>query len=150
MEIGYTHFTGFEDSGVCWWCGGDLPKRKRRWCCEDHKDSYWETYNWRSASLACSRRNNNTCENCHKHESYGYGKPLVRLEAHHIIPIGGEDRSWHELNKPDNLLCLCHECHLEVHRVMSASKGKPEKMDDWEYAKIIGQGVFDLAPAGKG
>ena len=34
-----------------------------------------------------------------------------RIEVHHIIPIseGGT-------NDPENLACLCRECHINIHR----------------------------------
>lgn len=109
-SIGEIHFTGFEDNGVCWYCGNELPQRRRKWCSDKCRDIYWQTWNWHFASLACRKRAKNCCENCHKREG------ISSLEIHHIIPLNGQDRNWNKLNEPDNLLCLCHDCHMQVHR----------------------------------
>lgn len=160
MEIGEIHFTGFEDNGVCWWCGGDLPKRRRRWCCDEHRDLYWDTYNWTYAMRACLKRENYTCQNCHRTQTeldseiknlqlthnYYYASMFrykYRLEVHHTIPLDGEDRAWHELNRPDNLITLCHNCHLLVHAAMRDTV-KSSVLDPWELARAVGQGVMEL------
>jgi len=144
LEIGYIHFTGFEESGVCWYCGSELKGRQRRWCSEVCRDAYWGTWNWLFASKACAQRNNHTCENCHRKESHKYGEEQVSLEIHHIIPIGGEDRSWHKLNERENLLCLCHECHKEIHKIMRPPKMGYKPPDSWEEARKAGQEVMEL------
>lgn len=141
---GEIHFTGFEDSGVCWYCGGELPKRRRRWCCDACRDVYYETWNWHFSSIACVERSDHCCANCHRKENYKWKQEQVSLEVHHIIPMVGQDRSWHELNRPDNLICLCHDCHMEVHRAMRELKEKPTQMDEWDYAKQTGQMVMEL------
>lgn len=41
------------------------------------------------------------------------------IEIHHIIPLNGEDRNWNVLNSPDNLLGLCKECHVKLHKSMN-------------------------------
>ncbi len=110
MSIGDIHFTGNEEGGGCWYCGGDLPKRRRRWCCDDHMYQYWENYNWTMAAAACLRETKHTCANCHRaHKDifdailaeHGWGSSFVdaQIEIHHIIPMGGEDRQWHVLNR---------------------------------------------------
>lgn len=153
MRIGEIHFTGFEDTGVCWYCGADLPKRKRRWCSDACRDKYWETWNWRFASSACLSRNNGACQNCgltvdelaqqyrQRFQAKFADYRLCSLEVHHIVPIDGEDRTWHKLNEPANLLCLCHACHMEVHRVMN-KLNKPPPLDNFEVAVARGQLYF--------
>lgn len=138
MKVGDIHFTGNEEGGGCWYCGEDLPKRRRRWCCDDHMDLYWTTYNWTGASHRCLMEAKNTCTNCHRSHrdisieikashspSPGNYWPKyidAQIEIHHIIPLGGEDRQWHVLNRQDNLLALCHQCHLAVHLVLNEAK----------------------------
>lgn len=137
-----------------------MPKRRRRWCCDEHRDLYWGNYNWTYAMLDCLKRENYTCQNCHitqvelgielrfkqLERGYVYASMMsykYRLEVHHIIPLDGEDRSWHELNRPDNLITLCHNCHLLVHAAMRGTN-KGEVLDPWELAKAVGQGVMEL------
>lgn len=118
MQIGEVHFTGNEDAGVCWYCGSDLPPRRRRWCSDTCEQTYWETWHWNSASLACARRDNDICQNCHRRKNHRWGEEQVSLEVHHLIPMNGEERSWSRLNEPSNLVTLCHECHLLAHAEM--------------------------------
>ena len=127
MRIGEIHFTGNEESGQCWFCGGDLPKRRRRWCCDQHKDEYWNNYNYAAASKECWKRSEHTCENCHKPQieltrEFGWESINSRMEIHHIIPLEGDIREWNVLNRQDNLIALCHQCHLKAHAAIREPK----------------------------
>lgn len=132
--------TGFEhnDSRLCWWCGGALPKRRRHWCCEEHMHEYERHYIWTYARDWCLKRYGNRCANCgaryihistwpyysvHNQVRYGETEPYAPssclftrngLQAHHIVPLDGEYRVVNALNHPDNLIALCTVCHGEV------------------------------------
>ena len=156
MRIGEIHFTGNEESGACWLCGGVLPKRRRRWCCDEHMTQYWGTYNYSYASGVCMRRTENTCENCHKSHSAlfkeirertepGYCSSYTdaQIEVHHIIPLEGEPREWNVLNRQDNLTALCHQCHLQAHASMRQPTPKKVR-DKQEVVKVKKYGQLDL------
>ena len=58
---------------------------------------------WGRVARAIKERDSYRCRSC---------KKPGKLEVHHIIPIekGGP------LFAPDNLLTLCRNCHIELHR----------------------------------
>ena len=127
MNMGDISFAGHEHQGGCWFCGGDLPKRRRNWCCDEHSRQYLKTYFYPVAANACLHRAGQTCENCHRSNSIIFqeiratGSNLytdTQIEIHHIIPLEGEERTWNILNNQDNLMALCHQCHLQVHAAM--------------------------------
>ena len=70
---------------------------------------------WAELSTRTKRRDNYTCQNCG-----GYGGPYgnATLNAHHIRPKskGGVDRL-------DNLITLCNDCHEKEHGHTIPSKG---------------------------
>lgn len=101
----YTNMTGFEKPGKCFWCGIDVRKG-RRFCCNEHGDNYNNHFNWRFASAWCYERYKDRCGHC--------GSRFM-TEVHHIIPLDGEFRTYNIKNRPENLILLCHECHLKAH-----------------------------------
>jgi 5-methylcytosine-specific restriction endonuclease McrA len=106
----YHIMTGLEGTGVCWLCGSDPGGKRYRRYCWGHGTLYYELFCWNSAAPACIERAGHVCENC--------GKKHEGFEVHHIIPLEGTERIWSYLNLPWNLICLCHECHMEVHAAM--------------------------------
>ena len=96
----------WEPKGVCFWCGGILPPRRRRYYCDAHQDEYYRHFWWISAQPWCMERYNHTCADCGKRAE----------EAHHIIPLPeGATRTVHPLNRPENLVALCCKCHGKRH-----------------------------------
>lgn len=41
------------------------------------------------------------------------GKLTPATEVHHIVPIRVD---WSKRLEMNNLMCLCHKCHMEVHK----------------------------------
>ena len=116
--------TGFENQGVCAMCGGKLGKRRRVYCCDTCSDLYNDLFRWSAAKWDAIDRANHKCQRCgvtelgywetHRHGLSPW-EPSLSLEVHHAIPLNGEDRTWHPLNGPWNLMVLCHDCHVLLH-----------------------------------
>ena len=56
------------------------------------------------------------CELAHNHPRFprkGDGKPFV--EVHHLIPMNAQTYFNHSLDVQANLICLCPNCHSEIH-----------------------------------
>lgn len=148
-HIQYTVLTGYEGTGRCFWCGGELKGKLKRYC-RGHMKEYYRHFNWQSASRWAIERSDYQCENCGMKEKtvdWGFSSYRTNLEVHHIVPLKGESRLFSAYNLPWNLIVLCHACHQEVHAAMRPPKLKPEKniLDSWEEARKIGQGILELA-----
>ncbi len=142
-SIGDYHiFTGYEGTGVCWWCGGELPRRSKRWCRQDRgtDDAHWHQYYrhfaWGYAVNWCFQRYDFHCANCGLAGADRGGDQ--GLEVHHIVPLEARPRAWSVFNLPWNLILLCHECHMELHRVMREAS----RPDPFDMALKKGQLVF--------
>ena len=134
-HISYTVLTGYEGTGKCLWCGGELKGKLKRYC-YGHMKEYYRHFEWLSARNWCIERQNGTCPNCGRH--WGYG-----LEVHHIVPLKGERRYFSAYNLPWNLIALCHYCHMEVHAAMRPVP-TIKILDSWEIAQRTGQAVMRM------
>ena len=155
----YDLITGNEGSGACWWCAGDFPDRRaRRFCSEACGEEYRRHYYWAWAMAWALQRAGHQCANCHRMDYWGnerisWGDPwrqckwaaqraaTISLEIHHIVPLNGDRRTCDARHNPDNLMVLCHDCHVLIHRAMREEK-KP--VDPWEIARRGGQQVMAL------
>lgn len=131
----YKVLTGWEGTGRCFWCGGELKGKLRRYC-YGHMKEYYRHFEWRSARNWCCERQEGLCANCGANHGYS-------LEVHHIVPLKGTPRYFTAFNLPWNLIGFCHECHQEVHAVMRPQKEKPSKVSVYELAREQGQLVFE-------
>jgi len=109
----YFDFTGHEAEGYCFWCGIET---KGRYCCEGHRRIYLDQFHWMDAKWACWHRSRlldgaYSCADCRTQIAGRYESFVV----HHVFPIDGEDRNWHWLNRPQNLVLLCKSCHGKRH-----------------------------------
>lgn len=135
----YTVLTGYEGQGVCFWCGGELKGKLKRYC-RGHMQEYYRHFEWSSASRWCLERYGYRCACCGRHRDNisDVGRYSLRtgLEVHHIVPLNGSTRYFSAFNLPWNLIALCHDCHLQVHAAM-----RPEKppADPWEAKIKVGQ-----------
>ena len=113
--------TGYENQGICYMCGGALPKRRRAYCCDACRDLYSHLFYWPWAQKDSLARAKWKCQKC--------GLPLHLVPdivhpwgwpsgyaVHHKIPINGENRVWHRLNFPSNLKAVCPDCHRIEHK----------------------------------
>ncbi len=130
----FHYMTGFEGTGTCFWCGGQLQGRATRYCRKEH---HWRLYVrhfcWSWARPWCFKRYGYRCANCGS-DLYGHG------EAHHIVPLNGGERLWTPWNLPWNLIALCHSCHQDVHAAMR--REKLPKASKYELAVNRGQLFF--------
>lgn len=44
------------------------------------------------------------------------------MEAHHLIPMSKQDDFEHDIDVPENILCLCPNCHRKIHHAEDISK----------------------------
>jgi hypothetical protein len=136
ITIGHTKYfvlTGFEGTGRCFWCGSVLKGKLLRYC-YGHMTEYYNHFNWGYASFEAKKRADGLCQNC--------GLKSINLEVHHIIPLNGETRFFSAFNLPWNLIALCHDCHMEIHRAMRPPKTS-KVIDIFELARARGQQVFE-------
>ena len=131
---GYLVLTGYEGTGRCFWCGGELRGKLKHYC-YGHMKEYYRHFEWQSARNWCCERQEGLCANCGTHHGYS-------LEVHHIVPLKGEARYFSAFNLPWNLIGFCHECHQEIHRIMRPPKIIPELQDSWREAMKVGQGIM--------
>ena len=116
--------SGHEGTGRCHWCAGEFKnKRQKRFCCKACMDAYYYEFFW---TWACIRaiREHPYCADCGvtRRESYS-DTGVYTLEVHHIEPLNGEYRTWNVKNRPENLVVLCHDCHVLRHKLPP----KPQK-----------------------
>lgn len=132
--------TGFENQGICAMCGGKLGKRRRVYCSDICKEAYEHLFFWATAKEDALVRAKHKCQKCGRGylevPPVGVGSWAERsgIDVHHIIPLNGEDRAWHRLNVPSNLLVVCHDCHVLLHT--------PSKLRELEHQKM--QKVMEL------
>jgi len=94
--------------GLCLWCRQANP-RKALCCCPICTRAFSENHNWSYAVPAALRKAHFCCQDC------GVPWKMVdhRLEVHHIHPLDGGPRAFTCRNHQDNLLALCHDCHIK-------------------------------------
>ena len=65
--------------------------------------------NWKDQRYKVLQRDNHTCQLC------GYQPDEdTTLDVHHIVPLSKFDDGWESANSLDNLISLCHHCHMLV------------------------------------
>ncbi len=126
----FYNLTGCESVGSCFWCG---RKNRSRYCCESHRLQYLRTYNWSSANRWCWERYASQCGMCFKkyeiwkveRSRYDYRT----YEVHHMKPMAGGFRTWSILNRPENLILLCPDCHNSTKRKDFAGFPEPKQSE---------------------
>jgi len=141
IKINHTEYlvlTGWEGTGKCFWCGGELKGKLKRYC-RGHMRIYYQHFMWSYARPWCIERQNGLCANCGRDCGGRYAGSDI--EVHHIVPLKGSTRWLSAYNLPWNLMGFCHQCHLDVAAAM-----KPEKVviTSWDVAKVTGQAVMEL------
>lgn len=128
----------YVEKGYCKWCGKKIEnKRRKSFCCDEHARKFANATVWYRGRDAYSTRilyrDNFTCQRCgefHADRSeFGIPIPVSdgTLEVHHIIRVsdGGDD-------SPQNLMTLCHDCHVAVHREMFQEEVRKAKEGETE------------------
>jgi len=88
---------------ICYWCGEPVNEYAK-WC-RGHGTKFWSAYCYNHI-LYCYRKNHKFCEVCGKERT---------AEIHHKTPIAAEGGGGHPLDET-NLIALCRECHLKMHK----------------------------------
>lgn len=105
-------------TGFCIWCEGELKnRRQKKFCSPECSKAYCLMFSWQDAARAALKRAHHHCQMCGVgwRGCIAYGDRHNPFDVHHIIPLNGEDRTWHPLNYPSNLIVLCHDCHIAIH-----------------------------------
>jgi len=114
--------TGYEKTGVCWWCGGPLAGRRTTFCSTGCRGTYFRLFAWGQRPSAVQwalERCHGKCQGCGvtgKLAMRGYGRDRLlarNLSVHHIVPLNGEPRAYTIKNLPYNLRVYCPECHAQ-------------------------------------
>lgn len=73
----------------------------------DFSKSFYRSKEWKTVREFCILRDHHACVKC--------GKPAE--EVHHIIHLTPDNINNIQITlNPDNLICLCKECHFAEHR----------------------------------
>lgn len=93
--------------GVCYWCAGELPSHRRRWCSAECVKAYGNNHHYSSARRTVRRRDKYKCVKC---GSKDY------LEVNHIASLKdtGKTYRWGCQHHLTNLETLCRKCHAKV------------------------------------
>jgi 5-methylcytosine-specific restriction endonuclease McrA len=122
------------EPGHCIVCGKKLPKYKRKYCSDACRyELLAEIKSWPIIRREALKRDNYTCQDCgYKAPSIGWLQSTTGLEVHHIIPIhaGGDEFDL------KNLITLCHDCHVQRHKRINASKRNIGNMSISEANKL--------------
>lgn len=86
-------------------CAEPLPKYRRRWCSDDHRNWYSENHHWGMARHTAVWRDERKCIKCGSTD---------RLEVNHIIPRMGRGYGTGCQHHQTNLETLCHNCHVKI------------------------------------
>ena len=116
--------SGHEGTGRCHWCGGEFKnKRQKRFCSKACMDAYYYEYFW-SWAAGKAMRDHRYCEDCGVKERRARDERGVwGFEVHHIEPLNGGYRTWNVKNRHDNLVVLCHDCHVLRHKAQPQAHG---------------------------
>lgn len=119
----------FVKEGECQWCGSKINSNRRKsFCSNDCSLRFNQIVTWNRGGNAYSTRivwrDNITCQDCGtflavKNEHKVFIPADRGAEVHHIIPVekGGADN-------PENLITLCHDCHLTRHKALKEKENK--------------------------
>ena len=63
------------------------------------------------------------CEMNHNHATFINKKSQKQyMEAHHLIPIQRQGSFEYDIDVPENILCLCPNCHRMIHLADDAER----------------------------
>lgn len=78
---------------------------------KDFARQFYKSKQWQQVREFCMTRDKRLCQDCLK-----AGKVVTAEEVHHITPITPDNITDPAITlNPDNLVCLCRECHRTRH-----------------------------------
>jgi 5-methylcytosine-specific restriction endonuclease McrA len=94
-------------SGICYWCAGELPKRRRKWCSVRCVKEYVSNHRYSNARRVARRRDKYQCVTCGSKE---------KLEVNHILNLKDSRKNygWGCQHHLSGLETLCRKCHVKV------------------------------------
>ena len=127
----------------CLGCGITITGRKRTWCCDEHKNNFYNQYFWSYIRDRVLEKHP-MCQMCDKKKS---------KDVHHIEPIkqlaniGIRGDPWDE----DNLIALCNECHVKAQKnltdkhanVIKRRKMKTPGLEAYGFEHQMNGGLID-------
>lgn len=84
---------------------------------------FYRSKQWADVRDLVIKRDKGLCQRCARR-----GRMTAATEVHHITPLTPDNIGIPSITlNPDNLTCLCHDCHQEIHRELGigASGAKP-------------------------
>tara|TARA_B110000967_G_scaffold94842_1_gene97452 strand:+ start:560 stop:1738 length:1179 start_codon:yes stop_codon:yes gene_type:complete len=97
---------------------GKIPKKKK---INGSTSSTW----WRDPDMAYTAISNANfqCENNPNHETFKSAVTSQQfVEAHHLIPMGFQDKHEASIDVPENIISLCPNCHRAFHNSIDKIK----------------------------
>tara|TARA_B110000902_G_C14245703_1_gene564197 strand:+ start:560 stop:1738 length:1179 start_codon:yes stop_codon:yes gene_type:complete len=97
---------------------GKIPKKKK---INGSTSSTW----WRDPDMAYTAISNVNfqCENNPNHETFKSAVTSQQfVEAHHLIPMGFQDKHEASIDVPENIISLCPNCHRAFHNSIDKIK----------------------------
>lgn len=102
------------------YCSSCKEKMESRHSCYDRSirdkqaRAFYTSPTWRRLREKAMLRSGGMCERC---ADRGVIRPAD--EVHHKVPIGTD---WGRRLEEDNLICLCHACHMAAHRELERAR----------------------------
>lgn len=83
-------------AGRCWWCGGELAGRRRKWCRDECERAWLENHYWTMARRAALRRDGWACVRCGQVGWADVPSSVVALSYHdqELDPFGTQREDW--------------------------------------------------------
>lgn len=69
---------------------------------------FYSSTEWKNARDYALHRDGYACQICKRN-----GKINAATEVHHIVPL---KMDWSKRISPDNLISLCHACHMDIEK----------------------------------
>ena len=94
----------------CGWCGSVCTGRRKAWCQDACKNSFYRVWSWGALANYVFERDGRRCRRCDSTDGGpAHGARYSGWQVDHIVPVrnGGTD-------DPENLRLLCHDCHVAV------------------------------------
>lgn len=86
---------------------------------------------------------NYLCEFDNNHKTFLFEKSMKNyMEAHHLIPMGYQDDFENSIDVPENIICLCPNCHRAIHKSLNDQKREMlEKLFNSRKELLEGRGI---------
>ena len=98
-------------SALCSTCKARADERHKQYdnnVRDKRSASFYASPQWIRLRDLTMTRAGYQCQRCKQQ-----GKLTPATEVHHIVPIRVD---WSKRLEMNNLMCLCHKCHMEVHK----------------------------------